>query len=195
MVPGNGARQPFPPEQAHFLVPPSQQGEFEERSRPQPDLPERRCRWRGPRRALGSQCHRLGVAQLPDTVDHGDARPGPEPAAQPRRSSAPVVVTAIPSIRYRRDMRERNSSLGCFFAEPICHRLGIAMGARMNEDWPGRLQREGVAALALMEKALQLLDTCPHSGEADAHLDLAICRLKAAIAREASTRSDEPPPQ
>ena len=64
----------------------------------------------------------------------------------------------------------------------------------MKEDRPGRLQREGVSALALMEEALQLLDVCGQSGEADAHLDLAICRLKAAIAREASTRSDEPPP-
>ena len=62
----------------------------------------------------------------------------------------------------------------------------------MNEDQPGRLQREGVSALALMEEALHLLDTCEQSGEAAAHLDLAICRLRAAIAREASTGSDGP---
>jgi hypothetical protein len=64
----------------------------------------------------------------------------------------------------------------------------------MMEDDAGRLDREGNSALALMEQALQLLDICDHSGDAAAHLDLAICRLRAAIAREASKTSDGPPP-
>jgi hypothetical protein len=55
----------------------------------------------------------------------------------------------------------------------------------------GSLAREGVAALALMEEALRLIDSCEISVEIGAHLDLAISRLKEAL--EAPTSG--PPPR
>jgi hypothetical protein len=52
----------------------------------------------------------------------------------------------------------------------------------MENATPGTLEREGAAALARMEEALQLLDACEGGDDAGAHLDLAICRLKEALA-------------
>jgi hypothetical protein len=48
----------------------------------------------------------------------------------------------------------------------------------MDEIPSARLDREGVAALAHMEKALQLLDGCEGAWDVGGHLDLAICRLR-----------------
>ena len=49
---------------------------------------------------------------------------------------------------------------------------------RMGESRAGSLDREGLAALARMEEALQLLDSIELPIETAAHLDLAICRLR-----------------
>jgi len=53
----------------------------------------------------------------------------------------------------------------------------------MSEEGTGTLQSEGVAALTRMEEALELLDRCAASAEIAGHLDLAICRLREAIAQ------------
>ena len=55
--------------------------------------------------------------------------------------------------------------------------------------------REGLAALALMEEALALLDRSGCSMEAGADLDLAICRLRSALEPLAPVeREDLPAP-
>lgn len=51
----------------------------------------------------------------------------------------------------------------------------------MTNGTQGRLEDEGPMALALMEQALELLDRCDTGLDAGAHLDLAICRLRAAL--------------
>lgn len=51
----------------------------------------------------------------------------------------------------------------------------------MSEPGLGTLQREGAAALSLMERALELLDRCDCAMDVGAHLDLAVCRLREAI--------------
>jgi hypothetical protein len=48
----------------------------------------------------------------------------------------------------------------------------------MNELPAGLLEREGVAALAHMEQALELIDRCDNAADVGGHLDLAICRLR-----------------
>jgi hypothetical protein len=53
----------------------------------------------------------------------------------------------------------------------------------MSEEATGTLQSEGVAALTRMEEALELLDRCAASAEIAGHLDLAVCRLREAIAQ------------
>lgn len=50
----------------------------------------------------------------------------------------------------------------------------------MNGTSVGRLDREGVAALAHMDDALRLLDRCD-ALDVGVHLDLAICRLRAIL--------------
>ena len=47
----------------------------------------------------------------------------------------------------------------------------------MREGRSG-FENEGVAALAHMEQALQLLDGCKEALDVGGHLDLAICRLR-----------------
>jgi hypothetical protein len=56
----------------------------------------------------------------------------------------------------------------------------------MSESSGGALDRQGIEALAYMEKALELLDTFEPGVEVAAHLDLAICRLRDALARGAN---------
>jgi len=67
-----------------------------------------------------------------------------------------------------------------------------ALGAAaMCEPSSGRLAIEGAAALSLMEEALVLLDRCDdHAMEVGAHLDLAICRLRARMGAAAADRSE-----
>lgn len=55
------------------------------------------------------------------------------------------------------------------------------MVVSMSDNGRGSVKREGVEALAYMEKALQLLDTLDLEVEVAAHLDLAICRLRDAL--------------
>lgn len=62
-------------------------------------------------------------------------------------------------------------------------------GGRMTEEAIGSLDGKGAAALSLMHEALTLLDQCKGTSEVGAHLDLAICRLRDLIAREASRGS------
>ena len=57
----------------------------------------------------------------------------------------------------------------------------------MSSEASGSLHREGTEALGLMEQALELLDHCD-AHEVGAHLDLAICRLRDAIARDEASR-------
>lgn len=67
----------------------------------------------------------------------------------------------------------------------------------MSERSAGVPEREGAAALAYMEKALELLDTLDLGVEAAAHLDLAICRLRDALqppTDAGSTRGQPPSP-
>ena len=52
----------------------------------------------------------------------------------------------------------------------------------MSESVSGSLEREGAAALALMEEALELIDRFETPVEIGAHLDLAICRLRDLLA-------------
>ena len=54
----------------------------------------------------------------------------------------------------------------------------------MVQSRNGSLDREGVAALTLMEEALQFLDTLELSVETAAHLDLAISLLRDALSKE-----------
>lgn len=42
----------------------------------------------------------------------------------------------------------------------------------------GQLDEDRGSALALMERALELLDACGSGNDVGAHLDLAICRLR-----------------
>jgi len=63
----------------------------------------------------------------------------------------------------------------------------------MSEPVAGTLQEEGVAALNLMERALELLDRCDAAMDVGAHLDLAICRLREAIHSEEPSRNRPPP--
>ena len=56
-------------------------------------------------------------------------------------------------------------------------------GVRMAANEAGKLHTEGVAALARMEEALELLDRCDGATEVGAQLDLAICRLRNLIGR------------
>jgi hypothetical protein len=57
----------------------------------------------------------------------------------------------------------------------------------MSSKASGSLQSEGAEALDLMEQALELLDRCD-AHDMGAHLDLAICRLRDAIASEEASR-------
>lgn len=52
----------------------------------------------------------------------------------------------------------------------------------MTQDSPASLQVHGVSALLRMEEALRLLDHCGAGADVAGHLDLAICRLRDAIA-------------
>ena len=52
----------------------------------------------------------------------------------------------------------------------------------MDDAAPGRLEQEGAAALVHMEEALKLLDRCEGATDVGAYLDLAICRLRDALA-------------
>lgn len=54
---------------------------------------------------------------------------------------------------------------------------------RMRDKASKTLEDNGSAALVHMEQALDLLDQCDAPGEIGANLDLAICRLKDALAR------------
>jgi hypothetical protein len=56
----------------------------------------------------------------------------------------------------------------------------------MSKSEGGSLEREGYAALAHMEAALQLLDSFDLPVEVNAHLDLAISRLRDALALAAA---------
>jgi len=73
-----------------------------------------------------------------------------------------------------------------------------AVGCVMDGTSGGRLDREGVAALAHMDDALGLLDRCDDAADVGAHLDLAICRLRALLERNGITvaprPSEMPPP-
>jgi hypothetical protein len=69
----------------------------------------------------------------------------------------------------------------------------VAIGARMDDARPGRLDSEGAAALDHMEKALELLDRCDGADEVGAHLDLAICRLRKAVAQSRTEHGLGPP--
>ena len=53
----------------------------------------------------------------------------------------------------------------------------------MATDGSGSIQSEGAEALKLMEEALELLDRCDGAADIGAHLDLAICRLRALVAQ------------
>jgi hypothetical protein len=55
---------------------------------------------------------------------------------------------------------------------------------------PGQLEREGAAALSLMEQALGLLDRCETGLEVGAHLDLAICRLRELLSPGSAASTD-----
>jgi len=58
----------------------------------------------------------------------------------------------------------------------------------MFENWP-----EGAAAeaLALMERALEILDSLEGADKVAAHLDLAVSRLQEALARDQGPRLQE----
>jgi hypothetical protein len=60
----------------------------------------------------------------------------------------------------------------------------------MSDGTKGRLEDEGPMALALMEQALELLDRCDTGLEAGAHLDLAICRLRARLQSSSAATAD-----
>jgi hypothetical protein len=55
------------------------------------------------------------------------------------------------------------------------------MGENMDDIASAPLEEHGRAALSLMEQALELLDRCTTGHEVGAHLDLAICRLRAIL--------------
>lgn len=65
---------------------------------------------------------------------------------------------------------------------------------RMNETPSARLDHEGVAALAHMEEALQLLDGCGDALDVGVHLDLAICRLRLLMERNSINVAPRTPP-
>ncbi|HEU4697420.1 MAG TPA: hypothetical protein VFR92_10720 [Sphingomicrobium sp.] len=76
------------------------------------------------------------------------------------------------------------------------HRLNVAIGGsgmrNFSVDCAGQ---DGLEALALMEDALAVLDRSGFSLEAGAELDLAICRLRAALGPLAPVeREDVPAP-
>lgn len=60
-------------------------------------------------------------------------------------------------------------------------------GVRIDQDRPGTLRHEGLAALTLMQEALDLLDRCSGAAAVGAHLDLAICRLRELINEDDAT--------
>jgi len=63
----------------------------------------------------------------------------------------------------------------------------------MTDEVASDIDREGPAALALMEEALARLDRCDSGLEVGAQLDLAICRLRCVLGLaepEALTRID-----
>lgn len=66
---------------------------------------------------------------------------------------------------------------------------------RMNETPSARVDREGVAALAHMEAALQLLDGCEDAQDVAGHLDLAICRLRLLMERNSIDVAPRMPPK
>ena len=57
------------------------------------------------------------------------------------------------------------------------------------------LENEGVAALAHMEQALQLLDGFNEALDVGGHLDLAICRLRDIMERKGIAVEPRPPQQ
>lgn len=63
----------------------------------------------------------------------------------------------------------------------------------MGKDVSEALQRDGLAALARMQEALELIDRCEGTSEIGAHLDLAICRLRDLIAKHAPKSAPESP--
>lgn len=62
----------------------------------------------------------------------------------------------------------------------------------MRESY-SELENEGVAALAHMEQALQLLDGCGDALDVGGHLDLAICRLRDIMERKGIAVEPRPP--
>lgn len=55
------------------------------------------------------------------------------------------------------------------------------MTSEMSEKQERELLLEGMEALQLMEKALEMLDACDPQGTVAPHLDLAIARLRAQL--------------